>query len=71
MNHITKYKIKCKTSDEVTKLKNRMYMSKEKAMPIILAKAEELQRPLLQRDFEGVETTDDKYQQVLYKQVDR
>lgn len=57
-NHITTYKIKCKTPDEVTRMKNKIYMSKEKAIPIILAKANELQRPLLQRDFEGVETTD-------------
>lgn len=57
-NHITKYKIKCKTPDEMIKIKNKMYMTKEQAIPIILAKAEELQRPLLQRDFEGVETTE-------------
>lgn len=34
------------------------HMTKEKAIPIILAKYNELQRPLLQRDFMGVETTD-------------
>lgn len=33
-------------------------MSKEKAIPIILAKEEELQRPLLQKDFECVKTSD-------------
>ena len=33
-------------------------MTKEKAIPIIMKKYEELQRPLLQRDFQGVETTD-------------
>lgn len=57
-NHISNYKIKCKTQEETIKLKNKMYMSKEQAIPIILAKAEELKRPLLQRDFEGVETTE-------------
>lgn len=34
------------------------HMTKEKAIPIIMAKYDELKRPLLQRDFEGVETSD-------------
>lgn len=34
------------------------HMTKEKAIPIIMKKYEELQRPLLQRDFKGIETTD-------------
>ena len=50
-NHITKYKIKCKTPDEVTRIKNKVYMSKEKAIPIIRNKERELGRPLLQSDF--------------------
>lgn len=57
-NHITQYKIKCKTPDEVIKVKNKVYMSKERAIPIIKNKEKELGRPLLQSDFEGVETTD-------------
>lgn len=57
-NHITRYKVKCKTDEEKIKVKNRTYMSKEKAIPIILAKEEELQRPLLQKDFECVKTSD-------------
>lgn len=57
-NHITKYKIKCKTPDEVIRIKNKVYMSKERAIPIIKNKEKELGRPLLQSDFEGVETTD-------------
>lgn len=57
-NHITTYKIKCKTPDEVTRMKNKVYMHKEKAIPIIKNKEKEFGRPLLQSDFEGVETTD-------------
>lgn len=57
-NHISRYKIKCKTPDEVIKMKNKVYMSKERAIPIIKNKEKELGRPLLQSDFEGVETTD-------------
>lgn len=57
-NYISNHKIKCETQEDAVKLKNKMYMSKEQAIPIILARAEELQRPLLQRDFEGVETTE-------------
>ena len=57
-NHISRYKIKCKTPDEVIKMKNKVYMSKERAIPIIKNKEKELGRPLLQYDFEGVETTD-------------
>lgn len=34
------------------------HMTKEKAIPIIMKKYDELQRPLLQRDFQGIETTD-------------
>lgn len=57
-NHITRYKIKCKTNEEKVKLKNRILMSKEKATSIIIEKEKELQRPLIQKDFEGIETTD-------------
>lgn len=56
-NHISKYKIKCKTQDEVINIKNRLYMSKEQAIPIIKRKEKEVGRPLLQSDFEGVQTT--------------
>lgn len=56
-NVIQNRKLKYRTSDEQIKVKNRIYMSKEKASEIIINKYNELQRPLLQCDFEGVETT--------------
>ena len=58
-NHITTYKIKCKTQDEVIKFKNKKYMSKEKAIPIIRKMQKDLNRPLLQSDFENRKTTDE------------
>ena len=58
-NHITTYKIKCKTQDEVIKFKNKKYMSKEKAIPIIRKMQKDLNRPLLQSDFENTKTTDE------------
>lgn len=58
-NHISRYKVKCKTQDEVIKFKNKKYMSKEKAIPIIRKMQKDLNRPLLQSDFENTKTTDE------------
>lgn len=58
-NVIQNRKIKYRTSDEVIRVKNRMYMSKEKAIPIIKNMQETLGRPLLQSDFENTVTSDD------------
>lgn len=45
--------------DEIKKTNfKESHMTKEKAIPIIIKKYEELKRPLLQRDFEGVKTTE-------------
>lgn len=57
-NVIQNRKLKYRTSDEQIKVKNRICMSKEKAIPIIKNMQASLNRPLLQSDFEGVETTD-------------
>lgn len=57
-NAIQTSKLANRTDAEVIAIKNRMYMSKEKAIPIIKNMQEILNRPLLQSDFEGVETTD-------------
>ena len=56
-NDIQQRKLKYRTDDEVIKMKNKVYMSKERAVEIIKEKYKELQRPLLQCDFEGIETT--------------
>lgn len=57
-NKIQTSKLANRTDLEIMAIKNRMYMSKEKAIPIIKNMQETLGRPLLQSDFEGVETTD-------------
>ena len=59
-NQISHYSFRYKTGyDEVKRqIFEDKHMTKEKAIPIIMKKYEELQRPLLQRDFKGVETTD-------------
>lgn len=55
-HHTFRYK---KDYDEVKQKRfDDTHMTKDKAIPIILKKSEELKRPLLQSDFEGVETTD-------------
>lgn len=56
-NAIQTSKLANRTDEEVIAIKNRMYMSKEKAIPIIKNMQKTLGRPLLQSDFEGVETT--------------
>lgn len=58
-NAIQTSKLANRTDEEVIAIKNRMYMSKEKAIPIIKEMQKSLGRPLLQSDFEGVETTND------------
>ncbi len=59
-NQIQHYSFRYKRGYEEEKQKNfeETHMTKEKAIPIILKKYNELKRPLLQRDFEGVNTTD-------------
>lgn len=58
-NNIQHYSFRFKV--DYNKIKQQkfedIHMTKEKAIPIILNKYKELQRPLLQRDFEGIETT--------------
>ena len=58
-NRISHQKMKNKKSDELIKIKNTLYMSKEKATEIILNKAKNMNRPLIQSDFEGINTTQD------------
>lgn len=57
-NAIQTSKLANRTDEEIVAIKNKKYMSKEKAIPIILKKYKELKRPLLQSDFEGIETSD-------------
>ena len=59
-NQIQHYTFRYKNDyDEVKQKKfDGTHMTKDKAIPIILKKSEELKRPLLQSDFEGIETTD-------------
>lgn len=59
-NQIKHYSFRYQNNYEEIKRQNyeNTHMTKEKAIPIIMKKYEELQRPLLQRDFQGVETTD-------------
>lgn len=59
-NQIQHYSFRYKRGYEEEKHKNfeETHMTKEKAIPIILKKYNELKRPLLQRDFEGINTTD-------------
>lgn len=59
-NQVQHYTFQYQDGYDEVKRKNfeDTHMTKEKAIPIIMKKYEELQRPLLQRDFRGVETTD-------------
>ena len=59
-NQIQHYTFQYQDGYDEVKKKNyeESHMTKEKAIPIIIEKYNELKRPLLQRDFEGVNTTD-------------
>lgn len=59
-NELQHYTFRYKDDYEEIKTTNfeETHMTKEKAIPIILSKYEELKRPLLQRDFQGVQTTE-------------
>lgn len=59
-NQVQHYTFQYQDGYDEVKRKNfeETHMTKEKAIPIIMKKYEELQRPLLQRDFKGIETTD-------------
>lgn len=58
-NKIQKIKIDDCFKDKKISIKNKTQMTKEKAISIILDKYKELNRPLLQSDFEGIETTNE------------
>ncbi|MBS5370580.1 MAG: hypothetical protein KHY19_14075 [Coprobacillus cateniformis] len=58
-NDVQRRNLKDRTDDEMIKIENKVYMSKECASDIIVKKYKELQRPLLQSDFEGIKTTKD------------
>lgn len=59
-NQVQHYTFQYQSGYNEVKRKNfeDTHMTKEKAIPIIMKKYDELQRPLLQRDFQGIETTD-------------
>jgi len=56
-NHISSSKIKFRNETERIKIKNKTSLTKEQASSIIIKKQEDLGRPLLQSDFEGIVTS--------------